>query len=234
MDENNIKSLIRCYAQQRGIEQLLHFTRLENLPSIIQHGLLPRSYIRNYNIRCNFNDNKRLDGLEDAICLSISFPNYRLFYKFRKQYTSSAWIILEIDPTLLWEYECIFCIHNAASSLVSRKSTEERKTFEEFKKIFEDLPDINIKRENLPDSYPTSPQAEVLVTQRIPLSLIRQIYTNNKTIMDYLQRCRYPIPCSLNYQFFGPRCDWQKFWNVITNPLTNPRELNYIVKIFGL
>lgn len=32
---------------KRGVRYVRHFTRLENLPSILKHGLVPRSMLKN-------------------------------------------------------------------------------------------------------------------------------------------------------------------------------------------
>ena len=59
------------------VNYLVHFTPIDNLLSIMNKGICPRSYLSN--IRTT--DEYRLDGLLDAISFSISFPNYRMLWK---------------------------------------------------------------------------------------------------------------------------------------------------------
>lgn len=58
---------------EQKIETLVHFTRSQNLSSILQRGLLGRSVLedQSYDIRPQYNDSYRLDGYKEAICLSI-------------------------------------------------------------------------------------------------------------------------------------------------------------------
>lgn len=75
-DENSIRSLIA----ERNIPCLVHFTQIENISSILQNGILPRTLLApGY----HFNDEMRLDGFSESISLSISFPNWQMFYRCR-------------------------------------------------------------------------------------------------------------------------------------------------------
>ena len=62
------------------IDTLYHFTRVENLANIINYGLVPRNIIESNNIDSHFNDEWRYDNCTDANCLSIEFPNYKMFH----------------------------------------------------------------------------------------------------------------------------------------------------------
>ncbi|EFJ2279524.1 DUF4433 domain-containing protein, partial [Escherichia coli] len=52
--------------QQRNIRSLFHFTHSDNLTSILDNGLMSRSELDN---EYNCNDEERIDGHPDAICL---------------------------------------------------------------------------------------------------------------------------------------------------------------------
>lgn len=56
----------------RQIEDVLHFSRLENLSGILEHGLLSRSLLRNADYGVCVSDADRLDKEDDAISVSIS------------------------------------------------------------------------------------------------------------------------------------------------------------------
>ena len=81
----NRASQIQQICEDRGITTLVHFTRIENLRSILHEGLLDhQSLLKKYGQQFAPNDRKRLDRYKEAICLSISFPNYELFFKFSR------------------------------------------------------------------------------------------------------------------------------------------------------
>jgi hypothetical protein len=66
-----MKTLIK----ERGISSILHVTRMENLESILTHGLMPRSMLDDKHIDAVFNDDVRHDVHLDHVSCSISFPN---------------------------------------------------------------------------------------------------------------------------------------------------------------
>lgn len=104
---------IQKLVQKRHIKEVVHFTRIENLKSILKHGLLPRKTLEERQIPYKATDNNRYDGLLHASCFSISFPNYRMFWKLRQE-RGGSWIILSFSPGVLWKYECAFYPRNAA------------------------------------------------------------------------------------------------------------------------
>ena len=173
--------LIRDIVERRRIETLCHFTRVENLSSIMRLGLLGRRQLELNGIPFLRIDNERIDGYPGAVCLTISFPNYRLFYKKREEFRNwsrvehNQWVVLLLEPRLLWELECAFCTNNAADSRVARIPLEERKKSEALKSMFGDFPTFNRPR-NLPPHYPTSPQAEVLVFDTVPISYLKEVH----------------------------------------------------------
>jgi hypothetical protein len=113
---------------ERKIETLVHFTRSQNLSSILQRGLLGRRVVENqsYAICPQYNDSYRLDGYKEAICLSISFPNYQMFYRYSNS-DRQNWVILLLEASLLWNLDCAFCQENAASNNVTTIPIEIRK-----------------------------------------------------------------------------------------------------------
>jgi hypothetical protein len=71
---------IRAFVAERQIEYLVHFTRIENVTSILQYGLLPRDQLEKIlgplSRQVIVNDHQRFDEHQNASCLTISFPNY--------------------------------------------------------------------------------------------------------------------------------------------------------------
>jgi hypothetical protein len=108
--------VIRRICEERGVDELVHFTNILNLENIIRYGLLSRKEIETKGIRYYFNDSKRLENMSHAICLSISFPNYKMFSKYMR---AGKFLIISLDKSILWELICIFCPTNAAQKNIS-------------------------------------------------------------------------------------------------------------------
>ncbi len=164
--DHNEKDKIRRICEQRGIKYLVHFTRMDNLASILKHGLLGRERLEKMRIPYVYNDEQRIDRCSDAICLSISFPNYKMFYVYRKKLESAKWVVLVLKRDILWELDCAFCQENAASNNVRFIPLEERKKGSALEDLFTEYDKIHdVQRSSLgiPPEYTTNPQAEVLV-----------------------------------------------------------------------
>ena len=210
-------SEIQQFCEEREITTLFHFTRIENLHSILQNGLLSRDTLdmrkQQFGQQFLFNDPDRFDGHKDAICLSISFPNYQMFYNYRDNtegINDSQWIVLLLDAKILWELNCAFCQRNAASRAISNISLADRRKPEALKGMFEDF--YNIKHQNLliPQNYPTHPQAEVLVFDPIPTQYIKAIhFWEEDALNQWLpNRTRTDYKTFRNRQYFRPRSDF--------------------------
>lgn len=150
------------------VQCLMHFTQAKNIGSICRHGIIPVSEHRQLGIQAHINDEMRLDFCENATSTSIMFPNYKVFYPFRLKDTSVDWTVIGLRPELLWEKECAFCIDNAASSMVSHQTLDERKGPDALRRMYDEVPGKPGRSVlGIPKSFPTNPQAEVLVFGRI-------------------------------------------------------------------
>ena len=214
----NRTSQIQQICEERGITTLIHFTRIENLRNISQEGLIGRSLLEERRQQFLFNDNDRVDGHKDAVCLSISFPNYRMFYSIRERkklsegVDNSQWIVLLLDATVLWELECAFCQRNAAHKTVSSIPLEDRRKPEALKGMFEDFYNIRHQNLSIPQDYPTHPEAEVLVFDPIPVRYIKAIHFWDAAS----QESWLPSNTGGDYEasgtdrhYFKPRCDYE-------------------------
>ncbi len=104
----------------REISALVHFTRLDNLPSIMEHGIQPRAIIDDPNNQITglTNDAIRVDGKTNASCLSISYPNCSMLYKLKKDNPETSWVVIAIKPEILLAKQCLFYPTNAACNQV--------------------------------------------------------------------------------------------------------------------
>ncbi|HEJ8099337.1 TPA: DUF4433 domain-containing protein [Serratia marcescens] len=181
---------IQEIVQQRNITKLFHFTHIDNLPSILNTGLVSRSSLDEVGGKYDYNDGDRIDGHLDAICVSISFPNSKMFYKYRQSKLGN-WVVLEIHPSILWDKVCAFYPTNAASNNVRFNDTDLMKGGAAFSSLFSD--DIfGVQREmNLPAEYPTDVQAEVLVFEDIGIEYIVNTVHSNKDTAEHFKHL-YP------------------------------------------
>jgi len=187
----------------KNINAIYHFTHKSNLASILEYGILTRTNLNNMNLGYAFNDQMRLDGVLDSISLSFSHPNFKMFYKYRKQTGDDNWVVLKILPSLLYgeeEYtlnrikdfnylnKAVFCNTNAASNKMRNLSIEERMTCNAFLEMFESP----IGR-SLP-TYTYDNQAEILYLGNIPVDFIEEIYTNNQDIdLNWVRELGYKV-----------------------------------------
>ena len=179
---------IQAFVVERQIKFLFHFTRLENLTSILARGLYPRGECAERGITAITNDGYRLD-YTDAICLSVGFPNYKMFYGLRKDSPGTQWAVVALRPDVLWLKDCAFCRENAAKAAVTDIPVAHRKGLAAFRTLFDDFEDKQRASLNLPPEYPTHPQAEVLVFEHIgPESIIGAVFNDIAFRDQYLAK----------------------------------------------
>lgn len=199
--------------KERQIDWLLHFTRAENLPNIMRYGLMPRSNLEFAGIDFSYNDEYRYDNCENAVCTSIEFPNYKMFYPLRRYNPDLDWAVLLLDARIICDFECAFCSTNAGSSNIYNMDLEQRKGKRAFLKLFEELPYGPSRKElGIEDWYPTNPQAEVLVFDTIPITYIEKVFFDEQEILEqYADYIPQEILAEINSKAFKYRDDWE-YW----------------------
>lgn len=201
-------------AKLRGIEYFVHFTNVTNLPNILTYGLLARDTL-DYNwIDYDFNDELRLDDISNSISLSITSPNYKMFYKLRSENPSKNWVVLILNACEVFKLDCAFCHTNAANSFISNTSIDSRKTYTSFENMFsESHGQLSREQLKLYDNETTDPQAEVLVLDNIPSSAIQFAVFNRYIIKNQYENLF--IGTNISYAtdqgYFAPRRDYS-FW----------------------
>jgi hypothetical protein len=110
---------IQTDVRQRGITRLCHFTRSEKLMHMLDRtqAILPTQELRErYPDLLDVTDTQRLDGRLDYICGSIEYPNTWYFRTIKAHSVPFRdWVILCLDPCLLWERVALFSPRNAAA-----------------------------------------------------------------------------------------------------------------------
>jgi hypothetical protein len=125
--------------EARDIRGLVHFTPMQNVPSILKLGLVPRGQLEQLRWRgqaqFDYSDHHRFDGKESN-CLSIAFPNGEMFYRKRQEHPGWKWVVLVFNPEEILNHESTtFTVSNASRSGVERVSGAEG-----LRRVFGDSP----------------------------------------------------------------------------------------------
>lgn len=181
---------IRKAVRSRGITKLFHFTRLTNLESILTHGLLSPMSLDRRSLHYTPTDAERFDSHPDANCLSISFPNHKMFYLKRQQQEPKwGWCVFEFDASILWRLPSGFYPLNAANGRMSAMNLRDRMHVAAFHELFSatDPETAEPRAANLKKRYPTHVQAEVLVFGDIKPRFILRVHVPRPEIIQELR-----------------------------------------------
>ncbi len=216
---------IREIIDRRKIQHLVHYTRTDNLHSILQNGLIPVSMQQQKKILSVHNDDQRVDSKLDCTSCSITFPNYKLFFSFREhRFPGTRWAIIVVNRAVLFSPSNIayFCHTNAAGVLPRIASTKDLCTAKALENMFCDS--LITKENNLvqrtslqiSDCLTTDPQAEILISNVIDRKYIDRVcFQNQRDIDEYLEKNgpdllrQYDI--KIAPELFAPRNDYM-FW----------------------
>lgn len=213
---NNLEEVIKA----RKIKHLVHFTRADNLRSILTHGLLPRKTLLQKNYSFEHIDGYRFDGRPEASCISISFPNWKLFYTARNKFKDinfNDWVVIEIDPLALLSTKVAFTRENAASYPQRNIPLEELTGKEAFENLFTNEPNMKPREAiKLPIQFPTNPQSEVLFFGKIDTKFFQSVSFLGKGVanrynIDGLSEEYTNIDFRIDGTYFNSRCDY-KYW----------------------
>ena len=194
------------FFEERNVKYLVHFTHRNNLKNILKFGLIPRAYLEETVIKIAlspiFTDNWRLDGAKEASCLSISFPNYRMFYS-RSKNNQDNWAVILLHLDVIKKHVCEFACSNLASS--GTRAIEGIRGLEQM--FFN--PSLRDQL-NLRSNYTTDPQAEVLEYSVIPPAWIKEVHLMSNKYFDMVDQWSKPndIKIKVDPEFFGPRRDY--------------------------
>lgn len=213
---NNLEEVINA----RKIKHLVHFTYAGNLESILQYGLLPRKTLLQKNYSFEHIDGYRFDGRPEASCISISFPNWKLFYTARNKFKDinfNDWVVIEIDPLALLSTKVAFTRENAASYPQRNIPLEELTGKEAFENLFTNEPNMKPREAiKLPIQFPTNPQSEVLFFGKIDTKFFQSVSFLGKGVanrynIDGLSEEYTNIDFRIDGTYFNSRCDY-KYW----------------------
>lgn len=185
------KALEDCI-EKHNLTKLYHFTSVNNLTSIFEHGVLSMRQILEKRIKCDMNDLWRIDNHQEYISCSLERPNKRLLWSFSlRNRVDFCYLEISLD-VLKKDDKSLCCSTNAAK--------EAGALIEPITKI-EHLFDGD--RTDLPNNYPTDSQAEILIYKEIPIKYIKRvIFENNYFINQYKHLVPENMEISHNFKLF--------------------------------
>ena len=201
----------------RQISEILHFTPLKHLSSILEYGVLSNEEISKKNLTSFQVDENRFDARPNFICTSVSFPNSSLLRM--KQYKYGTFIIISISPEILLTNVCLFAKSNAATTWYKKPSKYDSFPMLNKNESFLDMfsrDDIRDKN-RIPKNFATDLQAEILIYKKIPREFIKKIYCQSEEIkLNLLKELpdlkeRESDFISINPKIFERRID-QDYW----------------------
>lgn len=206
----------------RQIEDVLHFTRLENLLGILEHGLRTRSELMNAGFKVYASDADRLDEEDDAVSVSISCYYPRMFEAKRYRAGDKPWAILILHPSLLWNYHCLFFRQGAATNATKCESGKRYGGFA-LEKLFGDCSLLMDPKETgfraeygLPPSWPTFADSEVQVMSPIHPGYIRGAWVETPEQGEFVRAAFNAAgreECEVVVEPFEPRiCRKPYYW----------------------
>lgn len=187
----------------RKIENLVHFTDIDNLNSIMENGLLSIEQLNKLKIDYSYTDEHRLEDSLDSICTSITYPNYKMFYYKRNIFKDRCFAVIKINPyIMIHKSDTEFFKTNAAKASIKK----DRTTNEALKDLF-----YESGRNKIPTNYTTDPQAEVLIKDMIATNYIKAIETNGfDSDVKYLAS-DYNVDYTYDGLLFKPRKDYERW-----------------------
>jgi hypothetical protein len=205
-----LQSARRRVVEARGLTELVHFTWVENLPSILRSGILPRATLEGLANRPRFVDAARHDRRKYCSCLSITLPNYRMLSKMHKGRTVAKrlWAVLVISPEVLVTHRCGFYQRNAALHEYEGERTEYRSTANHLEAMFADEVAGRLRAHlNLRPNLTTDPEAEVLVVGPISPRYIERVLVCDEHALETVQMQDLPCETAVCPALFARRAD---------------------------
>ena len=220
--EKKIKSL-KQFIKKNKLNCLTHFTRADNLKSILQTGILPSSILSSNRIFSSVQRNSVTLPPEWSgfVSMNLSFPDYKLFNQLQK-YEPSDWVVLLIDLRVLLDFPCYF-FPGRASIFIEQASfpgqfLTDYQSSSDFKALFDDREDVKRKDLEISSDFPTDPTSEILSFFPVAPSYITQIFfpSDYKFNQWVLHNTDFAMTQDRNrwtvgLEYFSPRSDYP-YW----------------------
>lgn len=196
---------MKHWMRQRGIDRLVHFTLVDNVPAIMRYGIIPREHLELNVVRMvvqpRFPDNFRLDEMPENTCFSLTSVNYKMFYRKRQEFEPARWAVLEIDPEVLTKIHFTFAPTNAARY-------RDAVPGDDGAELMFMAPEVR-ERLGLASFEPTDPQAEALCDSIIGREYLSKVWVENDQDVRFL--ATRGVTASVDAGLFRARRDYG-FW----------------------
>jgi len=209
----NIQNII----EQRGIQEILHFTTNKGITGIIATGfltarkLLPEDDYLEHIYKYNCENRSRDEDWLDFVNLSITSVNRKLFGISSGKWHAGDdgwWCILSFSPVICSHEGVYFTTTNNMYSGVKRMQGADGLNAMFASRITQWSSSVICRPSSLPDKQPTCEQAEVLYPKQISLKYLQKIYVINNDIAATLESIKkifsewQNVPCEINVNLF--------------------------------
>lgn len=198
IDTSIFKNSCKVLLHKKKIKNLIHFTDIDNLKSILNIGIAPKQTLMEKNITYIFNDYKRLDNRLDCVCLSVEFPNKDLLDTFKTKYNKKYCIIvLDAESVLLNNKNKKYYVYCNAAREDAREWLKGETLCQDtyFWKMFtEDNTDVRLhcqytrSSKYLKEYLPTNEQAEILYQGVISPKYIKEVYFESTDALNEFKK----------------------------------------------
>jgi hypothetical protein len=197
----NFNPEIINFLNKREIKSLFHFTHINNLSSILKHGLLGPKTLRDLQIPFINTDQFRIDSIDNGLSLSVSEPNrFMLSKKISNSELGADLVLLEIDPVYLSSLSFLAFPTNAASRKIREYRSLNRRKFSEALDLELLFNNLGLRDKfNLAKNIPTDPQSEIMITEDYPATSIKKIHFQISNNKDSVEKIRDMLKENLSF-----------------------------------
>lgn len=228
--EKNDFTAIVNFIKYREIKNILHFTHIKNLTSILDFGLQSRININLSDIKPIFSDISRVEGIPQGIFCSLAYPNiWMLEQKIHSE--GDVFAVLEIGENTLLDRAFAAFPGNSATSIIRTDATQNPHAYvgvSGLKNMF--LNDELRRKEQVPRSVPTDLQSEIIFFNSLEKERIRRVHFS-KFIPDNLQYIFEILSNDYKHLKIDLNCNHGYFQRQTPNRVHDGRKFNLGWKI---
>lgn len=173
---------IQSEAAQRRVQGLVHFTQISNLHGIVTHGLLSRADLNERGLDAYGSSGHRRDLKDQVISLSISAVYPKMFMAKQQASGHPHWVVLLLDPSILWTHRCRFLNRNAG-----RREVKNHTGFLGGPWGFNEMFAKDGRPSGMPECLTTYPDAEVQVFEPILPEMILEAWVDRPDFAETVQ-----------------------------------------------
>ncbi|MCT7969886.1 DarT ssDNA thymidine ADP-ribosyltransferase family protein [Laspinema sp. D1] len=200
---------IRAFVAERGIEKIVHITRLSNLQNICDFGgILSLHHLDRHGIENNPFDGSKPEGIKYKNYVNCSLTYYNFFMLYGLVHKSSDKVVLfHIKTDFLWKRETEFCEFNAATN----SGIHIESGWAKFQRLFKD--EVTDRqgtqdRSNKPKNLPTCIQSEILIHDGIHIDDIVEVVVRNQLDIPSVRQSGWKGNVRCEPNLFQYRNEW--------------------------